>query len=316
VVEVPAVAGPFNLGTVIVRQSIQVDPHTAQVSVISDPFPAILDGVPLQIRDVKATIDRPEFTFNPTSCDPLQVGGRLTSVGGRSIAVSSRFQAAACASLPFGPSFTVSTQGKTSKSNGASLDVKVRYPTGSQANIRSVKVNLPRQLPSRLTTLQKACVAAVFESNPAQCPPESIVGSAKAQTPVLSAPLVGPAYLVSHAAEAFPSLVIVLQAEGVRIDLTGQTFIKKGITSSNFATVPDAPVSFFELYLPEGPHSALGATANLCGQKLQMPTKIVGQNGAVIKQTTPIRVTGCPKQAKRRKSASSRKGRRVAAHRR
>jgi hypothetical protein len=285
VVEVPAVAGPFNLGTVVVRQSLHVDPHTAQASVVSDPFPSILDGIPLQVRTVSVTIDRSGFTFNPTSCEPMQIAGTLTSLGGLIAPASSRFQAAGCANLPFKPSFTVSTQGKTSKANGASLVVKVAQNPG-EANIHKVNLQLPLALPSRLTTLQKACTASQFESNPAGCPEGSFVGTATAHTPVLAVPLTGPAIL---------DVVFVLQGEGIRIDLVGNTDIKKGITFSRFETVPDAPISSFETNLPEGPHSALAAFGNLCSQSLTMPTTITGQNGAQVTQSTSIAVTGCGK---------------------
>ncbi len=130
---------------------------------------------------------------------------------------------------------------------------------------RSVKVELPKQLPSRLTTLQKACTAQTFEANPAGCPAASIVGIVRASTPLLPVGLAGPVYFVSHGGEAFPRLIVVLQGDGVRVDLTGATFISKtGITSSTFKTVPDVPVNTFELYLPEGPYSALAANGNLC----------------------------------------------------
>ena len=150
----------------------------------------------------------------------------------------------------------------------------------------------------------------MFEANPAHCPAESVVGIARASTPILSGLLTGPAYLVSHGNEKFPNLVIVLQGDGVRVDLVGDTDIKKGITSTTFKSVPDDPVTSFELYLPQGKYSILGtylpvkADYNLCGQKLAMPTEITGQNGAVIKQTTMIKVTGCTtkktKKAKRK----------------
>jgi hypothetical protein len=298
---VPAVAGPYNLGNVVVRAAIGVDPHTAQITVNSDPLPRILDGIPLHVKLVNVTVDRSGFVFNPTSCEPLSVAGTLTSTQGTSAGVSSRFQAAGCAGLGFHPSFTVSTQAKTSKQGGASLDVKVGYPTGPQANIHSVAVTLPKQLPSRLTTIQQACTEAVFATNPASCPAGSDIGIATANTPVLAAPVTGPAYLVSHGGAAFPDLVVILQGEGVTVDLLGSIDIKKGVTSSTFASVPDVPVSAFDLVFPEGPHSALTTNlpakvkGNLCGQKLTMPTTITGQNGAVIKQSTKIAVTGCPK---------------------
>ncbi len=186
---------------------------------------------------------------------------------------------------------TGSTSGTSGSASGSSAQTE-------EANIARVKVDLPKQLPSRLTTLQKACTAAVFDANPAACPAASIVASAKAITPILPVPLEGPAYFVSHGNEAFPQLILVLQGYGITIDLVGDTFISKaGITSSTFAHVPDAPVSSFELTLPQGKYSALTANANLCTVKggLKMPTEFVGQNGAVIHQSTPISVSGCPK---------------------
>ncbi|HEY5045204.1 MAG TPA: hypothetical protein VII53_05050 [Solirubrobacteraceae bacterium] len=297
-VVVHAVAGPFDLGNVVVRASIAVDPTDAHLTVRSGPLPQILDGVPLRLRTIAVTVDRPGFTFNPTSCDPLSVDAAISSAQGSSVPVSSRFQVGGCAALPFDPSFKASTQAKTSKAYGASLTVKVGSGAG-QANIKSVKVDLPKQLPSRLTTLQKACLARVFEANPAACPRESVVGTATALTPLLAHPLAGPAYLISHGGAAFPDLEIVLQGEGITLILDGQTDIKKGVTTSTFRTVPDAPISAFELKLPTGPYSILGtylpasAKNSFCGQNLAMPTTITGQNGVQIRESTPLTVTGC-----------------------
>jgi hypothetical protein len=301
----PAEAGPFDLakGTacdcIIVRAKIEVDPHTAQLTITSDPLPTILQGIPLELQHVTVQIDRPEFTFNPTSCEKNTITGALTSEEEAASAVSVPFQATNCAVLAFKPKFAASTSGKTSKTNGASLNVKLSYPNtpqGTEANIAKVKVDLPKQLPSRLTTLQKACTAAQFEANPAGCPTASVVGHAKAITPILPVPLEGPAYFVSHGGEAFPSLIVVLQGYGVTVDLVGSTFISKaGITSSTFKTVPDVPVSSFELTLPEGRYSALAANGNLCTSKLKMPTAFVGQNGAEIHESTPVSITGCAK---------------------
>jgi hypothetical protein len=319
-VVVPAVAGPFNLGNVIVRAAIHIDPHTAQPTIVSDPLPTILDGVPLQIQTLNVTVDREGFTFNPTNCQPLSVSGTVTSTHRARGPVSSHFQAANCAALGFKPSFKVSTQAKTSKKNGASLDVKVGYPSGaypqgqSQANIRSAAVTLPKQLPSRLTTIQQACPEATFAVNPASCPAGSVIGTATAVTPVLAGSLVGPAYLVSHGGAAFPDLVVILQGEGVTLDLIGSIDIKKGVTSSTFASVPDAPIGSFELKLPEGPHSGLAAVlpakakGSLCGTSLTMPTTLTGQNGAIVKQSTKIAVAGCPKVKKKARAKHKKAG--------
>jgi hypothetical protein len=336
---VPAVAGPFNLGQERVRAAIFVDRDTGALTVVSDPVPTMKDGIPFQVKTVNVNVNRPQFTFNSTNCDPLAIGATISSTQGAAAGVSAPYQAQNCAGLPFKPSFAVSTQGATSKANGASLDVKVAQRPG-EANIHRVDTRLPLALPSRLTTLQQACREAQFAANPAGCPAGSNVGMAIAHTPVLSAPLAGPAYLVSHGGAAFPDLDIILQGEGVTIYLTGHTDIKKGITYSHFETLPDAPASSFELKLPEGPHSALAAFGNLCKPTntvtvrkrvavrrhgrtvhlvrslketvpatLQMPTTIVGQNGAQLKQTTHIAVTGCAKARRAKGKAERRTGR-------
>ncbi len=302
-VEIPAVAGPFNLGVVVVRQSLRIDPNTAQVTDVSDAFPTILDGIPLRVRTVNVTLDRPGFTFNPTSCTPMAVTGAVTSTAGVTANVSSRFQAGGCRELSFAPKFTVSTQAKTSKKSGASLLVKGVFPAG-EANVRSVGVTLPKQLPARLTTIQQACPEATFAANPASCPAGSDIGTATASTPILVSALTGPAYLVSHGGAAFPDVVAILQGEGVTVDLTGSIDIKHNVTSSTFASVPDAPIASFQLSLPEGPHSGLAAVVparakgSLCGQSLSMPFTITGQNGAVVKENNKIAVTGCPRVKK------------------
>jgi hypothetical protein len=280
------------------------------------------------------TLDRPGFSFNPTSCEAMAMTGTLFSTEGLSSPFSQRFQVGECAALSFKPRFSVSTSGKTSKANGASLDVKLAAPGQGphapgghgEANIRKVEVQLPLVLPSRLPTLQKACTEGQFAVNPAGCPVASNVGTAIAHTPILSVPLTGPAYLVSHGGAAFPDLVLILQGEGITLHVTGHTQIKHGITYSRFETVPDAPISSFELKLPQGQFSVLSANANLCATtktvrvrrrvvvrrhghrvhvlrtirqlvpaSLSMPTTITAQNGAVLRQNTRIAVTGCAK---------------------
>jgi hypothetical protein len=300
---VPANAGPFHLGNVVVRASIAVSPQTAALTVTSNPLPQIVDSVPIRLRKVVVDVNRPGFMFNATDCAARRLEATLSGVEGfnstqgSSVSVSSAYDASGCAGLSFKPAFAVSTSGKTSKADGASLTAKVAYPSaaqGTQADVGEVKVDLPKQLPSRLTTLQKACTAAQFEANPAGCPAASKIGYAVVHTPILPVALEGPAIFVSHGGEAFPSLTLVLQGDGVTADLVGSTFISKaGITSTTFKTVPDAPFSTFVLTLPEGPYSALAANGNLCASKLVMPTAFVAQNGAEIHESTRIEVEGC-----------------------
>jgi len=302
---------------VVVRARIDVDPHTAQITVTSDPLPTILQGIPLPLRHVNVTIDRPGFTFNPTSCNPMSIAGTLTGAQGASSTSTVPFQVTNCQTLPFKPSFTVSTQAKTSKQAGASLSARYASSPG-QANTAKVDVSLPKQLPARLTTIQQACTEAAFAQNPASCPAASAIGTATASTPVLANPVTGPVYLVSHGGAAFPDVVAILQGEGITLDLTGGVNISHGITSASFNTVPDAPIGVFQLTMPEGPHSGLAANlpakakGSFCGQTLTMPTTMTAQNGAQIKQSTRIAVTGCPKAKKAKKAKKQRKATRRA----
>jgi hypothetical protein len=364
--EVPAKAGPFDLAKtklnhpscdcVLVRGKIEVNPETAAITVTSNPpgtpdaIPTSIEGIPLEIQHINATTTRGNFQFNPTNCEKLDASGTIHSSEGGLDTVNVPFQVTNCADLKFEPKISISTQGKTSKADGASLTYKVGYPNvpqGTDADIHYVKVELPKALPSRLTTLQKACTQAQFKSNPAGCPAASAIGHAKAIVPNIPVPLEGPVYFVSNGGEAFPNLVIVLQGYNVRIDLIGDTFISKsGITSTTFHTVPDNPVYTFEITLPEGPYSALAANGNLCKETttktvskkvkvkvkgrektevrkvkeqvaagLSMPNEYIAQNGMKINTTVPISVTGCGKTAtktqktkKKKKAGNKRRG--------
>jgi hypothetical protein len=297
-IAVPAVAGPFNLGTIVTRSTININPTTARVTAES-VLPTIVGGIPIRLRSLSVNVNRQGFLLNPTNCAVEATESTLESTFKTvQTGLSSPFQAEGCSGLAFKPAFTASTGAKHSKTQGASLVTTLAMP-GGQSNIKSVFVTLPKQLPSRLTTLQKACLLKVFEANPLNCKkesPGSEVGSATAITPTLSAPMKGPAFLVSHAGEAFPSLELVLEGQGVRVILEGKTNIKKGITTTNFASTPDVPVSSVTVNLPLGPHSALTTeklTTNLCTAKLTMPTVITGQNGKVVKYATKINPSGC-----------------------
>jgi hypothetical protein len=317
----PAKAGPYDLGKgscdcIVVRARLNVDPHTAQLTITTDTsgehqIPTILQGIPVHLRQVNVTVTRPGFVFNPTDCRRLAITGTVAGEEGSQAPVSEPFSAVNCATLHFAPKLTASVAGHASKKLGASLTTKLTYPNaaqGTQANISKVKVDLPIQLPSEQRTLNKACLAAVFNADPANCPPDSVVGHATVKTPVLPVALIGPAYYVSHGGGELPSLTMVLQGYGVTVELIGKTHIKKGVTSSTFEYVPDVPVSTFELTLPEGKFSALGANLpgknnyNFCGQNLTMPTAFVGQNGAEIHVSTPISITGCTKHKSKAKT--------------
>ena len=169
-VAVPVLAGPYNLGTVVVRSTITVDQHDAHVTATVDPLPQIVSGVPTRLRIVNVSLDRPGFMFNPTNCTPHTVRATVDGSSGEGVQVSSPFNIAGCKGLPFSPKFTARTVGKPSKASGVGLDVKIIEGVEGEANVQSIKVDLPKQLPSRLTTLQKACTEAQFNANPAGCP--------------------------------------------------------------------------------------------------------------------------------------------------
>ena len=300
----PAVAGPFNLGSVAVRSKLLINRENASVTIVSDPLPTQLRGIPLQLKRVLVNVNRPDFEFNPTNCSPMKIEGTVSGSEGATEPVSSPFQVGECQSLPFAPKLTAVAGGRGSKANGTSLAVTVTSggvgPGGvAQAGIAKVDLALPVALSSRLSTLQKACTEATFNANPASCNEASVIGYATIHTPVLSNPLSGPAYLVSHGGAAFPDVEFVLQGEGITLLLDGKTDIKAGVTYSRFESAPDAPFTVFETVLPAGPHGVLTPNVpereeySLCKASLAMPTEITGQNGAVINQSTNIAVTGC-----------------------
>jgi hypothetical protein len=315
---VPAVAGPapgaasptFNLGNVVVRATINVDPYTSRLIVTSNPLPRTVGGIPLRLKTLSVTISRNKFLFNPTNCGVLATesvltGTTLTAAPGSTQALSTPFQVGGCSALPFTPKFTTGTAAKTSKANGASLTANITQGA-NQANIKSVSVKLPKQLPSRLTTLQKACPEATFAANPYSCPTGSRVGGVTVKTPVLPDPLTGPVYFVSHGGAAFPDLDLLLNGDGVHVILVGNTNITGAVTTSTFASLPDVPITSVALNLPVGKYSALTGNGSLCGSTLVMPTTIVGQNGAKITQNTKLAVSGCgPKVLKRKISGNT-----------
>ena len=220
---VPAVAGPFNLGNVVVRTAIFIDKHDASVRVVSDPLPTILQGIPLQVRDVRVSADKPDFFLNPTSCAKKTIGGTVQSTAGANANVSSSFQVGECASLGFAPKMAIAVGGKghTRLGQPTPLTTRVTMPKGD-ANLRFVRVTLPNTIDARLTVINDACTRAQFESDIAKCA-HAKAGTAVAVTPLLRDPLRGNVYFVKNG-HPIPDLFVALRGQ-VAFDLIGRVSI-------------------------------------------------------------------------------------------
>ncbi len=298
---VPAVAGPFNLGTVLVRVKLFVDPRTSQVTAVSDPLPQERDGVPLRMRVLNVSLENADFVLNPTNCSKTSITGTVHSPTGGQTAISSPFAVVGCKNLPFKPALSISTDALATKTRGTGVRAKISYPSAGQANVAKVVIGFPKQLPVRLETLQRACRATVFETNPAACPVASDIGMAVAHTPILASPLTGPVYLVSYGNAKFPDVVFVLQGEGITLEVDGQSFVSKtGALKVTFASVPDAPFASFETTLPPGRFSQFTsvrtvgkARGSQCGEKLVAPVRLIGQNGRQVAEKRHLKVVGC-----------------------
>jgi hypothetical protein len=291
-----ALAGPFDLGTALVRSRISVDPTSLALTIASEPFPQAMGGIPLRLRSIDVSLDRAGFLLNPSGCAPQTIGATIASAQGATVQRTVPFQVAGCTSLPFTPRLTASTQASASEQgNGAGLDIDVANPSGGGSALSAIAVQMPRQLRPRLTTIQHACLAGSHPASTAACPPASIVGQATVRSPVTAAPLSGPIYLLAHGGRALPTLFTRLRGEGLEVELEGQLSISpKDVISASFAELPDVPISSFDLALPRGPHSMLGAIASLCGKRLALSYRFAGHSGAAQKGAAQIAVSGCP----------------------
>jgi len=310
-VVVPAIAGPFNLGTVVVRQALYVDPTTAQVTDVSDPFPTILDGIPLQIRRIDVDLNRPDFTVNPTSCNPMTVTGTLTSTGGMSANVSSRFQVGGCQDIGFSPKLKIALtgKGKTKSGDHPTLTATLTDPAG-QANIRSAKVALPLSMALDPNNSQHVCAFATAQAvhgGAVGCPTSTIVGTATTVTPLLSQPLTGNVYLVQgirtnaqgQQIKTLPTLLVPLRGQ-IALDLRAQTSVSGGKLVTTFPTIPDAAVSSFTLKINGGKKGLLVVTGrglNICAKKQVGNADFGAQSGKAHAGNMTLS-TPCAKPAK------------------
>ena len=293
---VPAKAGPFDLGDVVVRSALLVDKHTANVSVISDPLPTILQGIPLDVRDVRVSVDKPHFFVNPTSCARKTIYGTFGSTAGATAHASAGFQVGQCQKLGLKPRMvlTVGAKHHTAAGTATPLTTTLTMPRGPSTNLRFVKVSLPATLNAHLDVINQACTRPQFEAG--HCA-QAKAGSAVAYTPLLRAPLRGSAYFVKNG-HPIPDLFIALRGQ-VAFDLIGRVSIPGGThLATTFKSVPDVPITRFTLQLTAGSRGTVGAAVNLCSTRGRTGLAGLifgGQNGRVLVRQQPLVIHGCPK---------------------
>jgi hypothetical protein len=318
-VVVPAQAGPFDLGTVVVRSALHVDPVDAHVTAKTDPLPHILQGIPLRVREIRLVLDRAGFTFNPTSCAKKLITGVIGGLDGGTAAVSAQFQIADCASLALKPKLALALTGRKQLTDGKHPGVKavLTQPKGV-TNLDKVKVRLPLSLALDPNNAGALCEFVDGSRIPPVCPEGSIVGRARAVTPVLSEPLSGPVYFVKNVRKdpktgrdirTLPKLVIPLEGAGVRLVLTGTSSVEKTHLVSTFDNIPDAPVSRFDLTIDGGKKGILVVNGKACKRSRAADVAYDGHNGKTLDRSLKL-AAPCAKSS-RHHAAKKRAGKRT-----
>lgn len=295
-----ALIGPFDLGVVVVRSAIRIDPRTAQASIDSagsDPIPHILAGIPLHLRDIRVSVDRPDFTLNPTSCDHGQVLSTLTGAGADpfspaddSTATSTqRYQLLNCSVLDFKPKLSLRLGALR---HGAFPSLRATYaPRAGDANLGAVSVTLPPAVFLAQNHIRTVCTRVQFAAR--ACPAASVYGHARAITPLLSEPLEGPVYLRSSRV-AVPDLVADLRGRGIEIEVPARIDSSRAGIRANFEGLPDAPVTKFTMVLDGGKRGLLQNGEDLCRAKPRANARFVAQNNetAVGHPKLTVKCTG------------------------
>jgi hypothetical protein len=308
-VVVPALAGPFDLGTVVVRAALFIDPISAQVRVVSDPLPSILEGIPVRLQRVRIDIDKSGFMINPTSCAPKVIAAAISSDAGTSAGAENRFQVGDCGSLALKPKLglTISGKGQTTDGKHPAVSAALTQPAGGQSNLKKVRVALPLSLaldPDNSDSDAMCSFAEGSKPEP-QCPASSIVGKATATTPILAQPLSGPVYFVKNerkdpksgrSIKTTPKLVIPLVGEnGLKLTLTGISDVVDDQLVTTFNDIPDAPVSSFKMDINGGKKGILViSSADICKATQIADQQVNGQNGKTADADISIQTPSCP----------------------
>jgi hypothetical protein len=313
------VVGPFDIGTVVIREGFKIDPETAEVFIDSrgsDPIPHIIKGIPVHLRDIRAYVDRPQFVLNPTDCTKTSTASTLLGSGldfgseadDRPVTVSTPFQAADCASLPFDPKLGLRLIGKTNRGAHPAFRATLKMNGIGEAGIARAQVTLPRSEFIENAHFNTICTRAQFKAgagNGAQCPAGSIYGKATAITPILGEPLSGPVFLRSSEHQ-LPDLVVALHNAQVDFDLVGRVDSVNGGIRNTFEAAPDAPVSSFVLEMQGGKKGLFVNSTNLCKGTHRAKADFTGQNGKVSKTKPALKVRCGPR--KRTARSPSRRG--------
>ena len=284
----PATAGPYDIGTIVVRSALHVNPITTQITAVSDPIPQILQGIPLDVRSAQVNLDRPRFTLNPTSCDRMAFSGQLLSTIGAIAPLASPFQVGECGRLPFGPKLSIQLKGGTKRGDYQRLRATLTAKPG-EANIARASVTFPHSAFLAQEHIRTICTRVQFAAH--ACPPGSIYGYASGTTPLLDGQVKGPVYLRSSP-NPLPDVVAALrgpEATPIEVELVGRVDSKNGGIRTTFDFVPDAPVSKFTVTMRGGEKSLLVNSRDLCGGVQRATVRLQAQNA---KRFAPRPVVG------------------------
>jgi hypothetical protein len=312
------IVGPFDIGTVVVREALKIDPETAEAFVDatgSDPIPHIIKGIPVHLRDIRVYVDRPNFVLNPTDCSRTSTASTVLGSGldfgseadDRPTTVSTPYQAADCAALPFKPKLSLRLKGGTRRGAHPAFTAKLKMNGIGEAGIARAEVTLPKSEFIENAHFQTICTRVQFKAgagNGTQCPARSIYGKARAVTPILGEPLTGPVFLRSSEHQ-LPDLVVALHNSQVDFDLVGHVDSVKGRLRNTFEAAPDAPVSSFVLEMKGGSKGLFVNSTNLCRGTHTAEANFDGQNGKSWDKKPELVPSGC--KAKGRKGAKKRR---------
>ena len=292
----PAVSGPYDLGNVVVRAAIQIDPTTAQITALSDPLPQIIGGIPLRLRYLLINLNRPGFAINPTNCDPFSVSAEIFGDEGAMASRSTPFQIANCRNLDFGPKLTLKLTGGVNRRGHPAIHAHLTAPAGN-ANISRAAVTLPSNALLDQANIAAPCTRPQLAAN--ACPASTQLGSAVAKTPLLDGQLSGPVYLVTSN-NKLPDLLVQLHGQ-VDINLRARIDQVKGALRTTFENVPDVAVSDFRLDLAGGSKKGLIVNSeSMCATKRKARVVMAGQNNG--REQTSVRLAArCAKANKHQK---------------